>query len=195
MHVKVQFFLKEIWKKCECGCDHRKLRCGAKVRADQLLKCGCACATQQNFSQPNVWLPWIWMFENLYCSFIRIFHYFWSKLVKDTLVLRAGSEKKTNVWSGKVSQKCSTGQSFIFSEVNSYKIHTLVISLCSALYLPIFWTFSLHVVKYFDDRSPSFWICVLRTQSDSWKRHFFDWVDHCLFHWNCEIIMPSCNQI
>ena len=54
LHVKVQFFLKEIWKKCECGCDHRKLRCGAKVRADQLLKCGCACATQQNFSQPNV---------------------------------------------------------------------------------------------------------------------------------------------
>ena len=140
-------------------------------------------------------LPWIWMFKNLYCSFIRIFHYFWSKLVKDTLVLRAGSEKKHNVWSGKVGQKCSTGQSFMFSEVTSYKIHTLVISLCSALYLPIFWTFSLHVVKYFDDRSPSFWICVLRTQSDSWKRHFFDWVDHCLFHWNCEIIMPSCNQI
>ena len=43
-------------KKCECGwgCDYQKSRCGAEVRADQSLKCGCACATQQNISQPNV---------------------------------------------------------------------------------------------------------------------------------------------
>ena len=47
------FFLKDIWKKCGCECDHQKMRCGAKVLADQLLKCGCACATQQNVSQPN----------------------------------------------------------------------------------------------------------------------------------------------
>ena len=45
--VRIQIILKK-YKKCECGCgcDRQKLRCGAEVRADQLLKCGCACATQ-----------------------------------------------------------------------------------------------------------------------------------------------------
>ena len=43
--VKIYLYLLEM---CECGygCDHQKMRCGAQVRAKQLLKCGCACATQ-----------------------------------------------------------------------------------------------------------------------------------------------------
>ena len=49
---KIALFLKKC--ECGCGCDHQKSRCGAEVRADQLLKCGCACTTQQNFSQPNI---------------------------------------------------------------------------------------------------------------------------------------------
>ena len=38
--VRIQIILKK-YKKCECGCgcDRQKLRCGAEVRADQLLKC------------------------------------------------------------------------------------------------------------------------------------------------------------
>ena len=43
--VKMQINLKYA-KECECGCDHQKLRCGAQVRAKQVSKCGCACATQ-----------------------------------------------------------------------------------------------------------------------------------------------------
>ena len=49
-------YIRNYEEKCECGCecDHSKIEVRAQVRAEQFLKCGHACAAQENTSQPNV---------------------------------------------------------------------------------------------------------------------------------------------
>ena len=46
-------YIRNYEEKCECGCecDHSKIEVRAQVRAEQFLKCGRACAAQENTSQ------------------------------------------------------------------------------------------------------------------------------------------------